>query len=239
MLRHIRIGMLFLSICYLALGLLLLVLPEASLPWLCLGVSIAVLLTGIVSLVQYFRADRRNFAALCTLAGGAITTALGIYTLLRPESVRMILPIIFGLFIFVDGVVRIGAAFGFARRVPRWWVLALLGLASCLMGLALIAQDTMKLVAALEDIILFSGALLVVEGALNLGCTVYTGMVRKQLADAEAAAQTADGTAGPAAPETPEIPATPAPTPEPVPAPEPAPDPVPPTPTEEMPDHEV
>lgn len=186
MLRHIRVGMLFMSVCYLALGLLLLVLPQACLPWLCLGVSIAVLLTGLVNLVRYFRAERRSFAALCTLGGGAVTTALGIYTLLRPDSVRLILPLIFGLLILVDGILRIGAAFSLVRRA-RWQWLALLGLVSCLLGVLLIAQDTARLIAIIDDIILFSGILLVVEGALNLGCTVYIGMTRKELAEAEAA----------------------------------------------------
>lgn len=233
MLHHIRIGMLFLSVCYLVLGLLLLVVPDTSLPWLCLGVSIAVLLTGLVNLVRYFRAERRSFAALCTLGGGAVTTALGIYTLLRPDSVRMILPIIFGLFILVDGIVRIGAAFGFIRRLSRWWVLGLLGLASCLLGLLLIAQDTVKPISILEDIILFSGALLVVEGALNLGCTVYIGMARKQLADAAAAAQAAAET--PAEPVA-ELPAAEQAPTEPDPAPEPA---APDAPAEEDTSHEI
>lgn len=193
MLRHIRLGMLFLSVCYLALGLLLLVVPQTSLPWLCLGVSVAVLLTGIVNLVRYFRADRRSFAAMCTLAGGAMTTALGIYTLLQPASVRLILPIIFGLFILVDGIVRLGSAFGFIRKGGRWGVLALLGLLSGLMGAALIAQGTVGLhIPFIKDIFLFSGILLVVEGALNMGCTIYIGMVRKELADHAAEKEAAE-----------------------------------------------
>lgn len=183
MLRHIRVEMLVLSILYVLFGLALLVAAETSLAWFSLGISIVVLVGGGVNLVLYFRAETRRFGALCNLAAGVVTTALGVYTLIRPDAVRLVVPIIFGLLILVDGVVRLGASIRFARqRVDKWWVLTLLSVLSCLLGLALAAHDRLPLLNAIDPILL-SGVLLVVEGALNLGCTLYIGLTRKLMED--------------------------------------------------------
>ena len=49
--------------------------------------------------------------------GGVITAGLGLFTLARPAVVASFLPVVFGLFILIDGCSRIGTALDLARAM--------------------------------------------------------------------------------------------------------------------------
>ncbi len=189
MLRNLRAGMIVLSVLYFVLGLALLAAPAASLPWICAAFGALIALTGARSLWRYTRDKERGLAAVFTLAGGVVTLALGLFALLRPEMVEWVLPVVFGAFLLVDGSVREQSAWQLVRRKgQRWWVLMLLGFVTFIAGVWLILQPF----AGWDvDPVWLSGLLLVVEGALNAGCTVYTAAALHKLEQAEDAADKA------------------------------------------------
>ena len=196
MLHTMRTGMLLLSVLYFVLGLALLAAPATSLPWVCAAFGVLIALTGARSLWRYTRDKERGLAALFTLVGGVVTLALGLFALLRPEFVEWVLPVVFGAFLLVDGSVREQGAWQLVRRKgQRWWVLMLLGFVTGIAGVILIMQPFASWPV---DSIWLCGLLLILEGALNAGCTVYTGLALHKLEQAEAAAKEA-GKARPAA----------------------------------------
>ena len=71
MLRYVKNGMLLLSVAYIVIGMLLLIMPETSLLWICYAFGAVVLITGIVCLVQYARIRGTGFTAPFMLVGGA------------------------------------------------------------------------------------------------------------------------------------------------------------------------
>lgn len=178
MLRYVKNGMLVLSAAYIALGVLLLVMPETSLLWICYAFGAVVLVTGIVCLFQYARIRGSGFAAPFMLVGGVVTAGLGVFTLLRPQVVASFLPVVFGIFILVDGLSRIGTAFDLARRKgEKWWLLLLLSLLSIALGVLLIWRPF----DAAVSVVMVCGILLIVEGALNMGCIIYAAMELRAL----------------------------------------------------------
>lgn len=184
MLRNMRTGMLILSVLYFVLGLALLAAPAASLPWVCAGFGALIALTGARSLWRYSRNKERGLAALFTLAGGVVTLALGLFSLLRPDFVQWVLPVVFGAFLIVDGGAREQSAWQLVRRKgQRWWVLMLLGFVTGIAGILLIMQPFADWKV---DSIWLSGLLLILEGVLNAGCTVYTAMMLRDLDRVEA-----------------------------------------------------
>lgn len=184
MLRNMRTGMLILSVLYFVLGLALLAAPAASLPWICAGFGALIALTGARSLWRYSRNKERGLAALFTLAGGVVTLALGLFSLLRPDFVQWVLPVVFGAFLIVDGGAREQSAWQLVRRKgQRWWVLMLLGFVTGIAGILLIMQPFADWKV---DSIWLSGLLLILEGVLNAGCTVYTAMLLRDLDRVEA-----------------------------------------------------
>lgn len=135
MLRYVKNGMLLLSIAFIVLGVLLLVMPQTSLLWICYAFGAVVLLTGVVCLIQYVRVRGSGFTAPFLLVGGIVTTALGLFSLAQPQVVASFLPVVFGIFILFDGCSRIGTALDLAkRRGDKWWVMLLFSLLSITLG---------------------------------------------------------------------------------------------------------
>ena len=87
MLRYIKSGMMLLSIAYIIIGMMLLIMPQTSLLWICYAFGAVVLVTGIVCLIQYARIRGTGFTAPFMLVGGVITAGLGIFTLAKPQVV--------------------------------------------------------------------------------------------------------------------------------------------------------
>lgn len=187
MLRYVKAGVLP-SLAFLVLGVLLLVMPQTSLLWICYAFGAVVLVTGIVCLIQYARVRGSGFAAPFLLVGGVITAALGLFTLAQPQTVASFLPVVFGLFILVEGCSRIGAALDLAKRkADKWWVLLLLSLLSIALGLLLLFDPFEAAVSA----VMLCGVLLIVEGALSLACALYAAMELRALDRMADAAMTA------------------------------------------------
>ena len=132
MLRYIKTGMMLLSIAYIVIGMMLLVMPQTSLLWICYAFGAVVLITGIVCLVQYARIRGTGFTAPFMLVGGVITACIGVFTLARPQVVASFLPVVFGIFIVVDGLSRVGTAIDLAKRKgQKWWLLLLFSTGRC------------------------------------------------------------------------------------------------------------
>ena len=77
MLRYVKNGMLLLSVAYIVIGMLLLIMPETSLLWICNIFGVVVLVTGIVCLIQYARIRGTGFTAPFMLVGGVIDGGAG------------------------------------------------------------------------------------------------------------------------------------------------------------------
>ena len=212
MLRYVKNGMLLLSVAYIVIGMLLLIMPETSLLWICNIFGVVVLVTGIVCLVQYARIRGTGFTAPFMLVGGVITAGLGIFTLAKPQVVTSFLPIVFGIFIVVDGLSRIGTAIDLAKRKgQKWWVVLLLSIVSLLCGALLACSQLLFSIVSVAlgvllvlhpfdaavSAVMLCGILLIAEGALNLGCILYAAMELRTLDRmASAAANAALGAIG-------------------------------------------
>ena len=178
MLRYVKSGTMLLSIAYIVIGMLLLIMPEASLLWICNAFGVIVLVTGIICLIQYARIRGTGFTAPFMLVGGVITAGLGIFTLAKPQVVASFLPVVFGIFIVVDGVSRVGTAIDLAKRKgQKWWMLLLLSIVSVGLGALLLLHPF----DAAVSVVMLCGILLIVEGALNLGCVLYAAMELRTL----------------------------------------------------------
>ena len=188
MLRYVKNGMLLLSLLFIVLGVLLLVMPQTSLLWICYAFGAVVLCTGILCLIQYARIRGSGFAAPFLLVAGVITAGLGVFTLAQPQVVACCLQMVFGLFLLFDGCGRNGTAIDLARRRgEKWWLLLLLSLLSIALGVLLLADPF----GAAVSVVMLCGVLLIVEGVINLGCVVYAAMELRALDRMAGAAETA------------------------------------------------
>ena len=198
MLRHIKPGMLVFSVLYILLGLLLLLAPQAVADVFCIALGLLVVLCGLQSLYGYFKKDNGSIRAAVSLLLSLPTIALGMWALLCTVQSAMtfewLLPLLFGLMLLVDGVVRAQSSFALAKRKgQKWWLLLPFSIVSVALGVLLVLHPFDAAVSA----VMLCGILLIAEGALNLGCILYAAMELRTLDRmASAAANAALGAIG-------------------------------------------
>ena len=86
-------------------GILFLVEPENSSNVLCTVVGVAFVLLGAAMLVRYF-ASGFLFGSIHLIAS-IILLAIGIFSLSKPETFKIIITFVFGLFLMIDGLLKI------------------------------------------------------------------------------------------------------------------------------------
>ena len=160
MLRHIKPGMLVFSVLYILLGLLLLLAPQTVADVFCIALGLLVVLCGLQSLYGYFKKDNGSIRAAVSLLLSLPTIALGMWALLCTVQSAMtfewLLPLLFGLMLLVDGVVRAQSSFALAKRKgQKWWVVLLLSIVSLLCGALLACSQLLN--NRNVDLLLLSG----------------------------------------------------------------------------------
>lgn len=115
----------------------------------CIALGLLVVLCGLQSLYGYFKKDNGSIRAAVSLLLSLPTIALGMWALLCTVQSAMtfewLLPLLFGLMLLVDGVVRAQSSFALAKRKgQKWWVVLLLSIVSLLCGALLACSQLLN-----------------------------------------------------------------------------------------------
>lgn len=153
-------------------GILFLVEPENSSNVLCTVVGVAFVLLGAAMLVRYF-ASGFLFGSIHLIAS-IILLAIGIFSLLKPETFKIIITFVFGLFLMIDGLLKIQDGMDCYRaNVKGWWALFLVSVLSIVLG-------SLVMFGSFDNIMIFAGISLIVGGVLDIITTlVFSSHVRK------------------------------------------------------------
>ncbi len=176
--NNIKRGYTTSSIAYLLLGLALLIWPAHSLRLVCYLFGGVILLKGVTSVWAFVRSTEKFFFSYFSLIFGIIACAFGLFLLIKPDIVVSVLPFLVGIFILLDGFVRLQSAFELRRAgMPNWWSFLALAAFSALLGIV-IAVNPFETV---EFLVMAIGTVLLVEGILNLASSFYAGRVLRTL----------------------------------------------------------
>ena len=175
---HMKKGFLLSALALMLLGLALLLWPEASLRLVCYLFGAVILVKGLLSIWGYVRAEERFFFDYFGLVFGIAASALGVFLLLQPDTVVSVLPILVGIYVIVDAVVRLQSAFELrAMGYGRWWGFLILAGLSVALGVLMVVNpfETVQL------LVMAIGVILLVEGALSLISAVYAAVLLRGL----------------------------------------------------------
>lgn len=165
------------SVIMLVLGLVLLIWPEMSLSILCYLIGAMLIIGGVVKLVGYFSKDLYRLAFQFDLAFGILSILLGIVFIAHPEHIISILPIVMGIFVLVEGVLRIQTAMDAKTfGLSTWWMMIILAIATSGCGLLLIFKPFESAVAMM----MLLGVTLLIDGVQNLWVAIYTVKVSER-----------------------------------------------------------
>ena len=108
-LREFRWSFVVAALAFVALGLVLILWPDASMHVLCYLVGGALTLYGGFNVLSFVFSQERAFTF--ELVIGVLTAAIGIFALLSPDSIRDILSVVLGLVVIIDSLIGIKRAF--------------------------------------------------------------------------------------------------------------------------------
>ncbi len=163
--RAILASQTVLSIAYLVFGLILLCKPGLSGTLICTVLGAGALIFGIVKLVSYWRLKEAGGLFQTDLMMGVIFAAVGIFTLVRPDVILSILPIVLGIALVLAGLSKLQRAFqlkGFG--FSRWTSVLAAGILTSLLGVVLLVNPFGAATAMIQCI----GIGLIVDGASEL-----------------------------------------------------------------------
>lgn len=161
-------------------GILFISFPSASAVAICCAVGILITLFGLVKIISYFSNDLFRLAFQFDLALGIFSVAAGVIIILHPGNIAALMPVIIGVFVLVDGAMKIQTShdaklFGLAY----WWGILVFGILSCICGLLLI----MNPFEGASALMILLGISLIADGIQNLWITAYTVKSMKPKAD--------------------------------------------------------
>lgn len=175
--KNLKWNMLLLSALYVVLGLVLLFWPEMVLGAICILIGGLVAGTGVFQLVRFFVARERLLFAPLTLITGLISLGLGVFLLLRSDVILTALPLVFGLFVVFDSVVRLQNAWELRRvGISSWKGIFGMGMISVVLGLVVLFNPF----ATVQALVMGIGVILIVEGFMNLLSMGYTAFVMRK-----------------------------------------------------------
>lgn len=166
------------AVLAIVVGVLCIVFPESSGDVLCLVAGIALMVAGVTLFVKYLAYGGLLFGGYILIT--VLTTiALGVFCLVRPDIIKGILTLLFGIFIVVDSANAMAESIACSRvGMPGWVCMFILSFMTTVLGVLVMFSWTF------ESVMLFAGISLIIEGLRNLITTiVFSSRVRKARKD--------------------------------------------------------
>jgi len=180
--RWVKAAFILASAGLMLCGVWLMLRPGISALAICAAVGWLSIVHGAIRLAGYFSNDLYRLAFQFDLAVGVLSILVGIVLLRHPDNVLAFLPIVAGLFLLVDSVLRLQTAIDakhFGMR--KWWAILLLAVSGAALGVLLLLHPA----AGGRALARLIGATLLLDGGESLLACLYTVRVpRRSAADA-------------------------------------------------------
>lgn len=166
------------ALACLVLGLVLLVWPDSTSIAICYCVGAILVVFGAFKLIGYFRGEDGGWMPALELVLGIAALVFGAFSLFQPQLILSIFPIALGCVVAAYGLAGIrrwlelrSAGYG------RWWVPALLSLATLAVGLIAIFRPF----GTLTLLVRILGVVLIYQGASELYAIYQLGCLARAL----------------------------------------------------------
>lgn len=160
----------FAGLALILLGVLFVIFPESSGTIICYVTGAVLCIWGIVQLISYFAADNAVAFGSFGLVQGAALAIIGIGILIRPEFLKSVLTLAFGLIVVTDAVLKLQYAIDLMRiKASGWLAVLIMAIAMLVLGVIVVLNPF----ATAAVLTIFVGIVLIVDGISDLATTVY------------------------------------------------------------------
>lgn len=171
------------TVCFIAIGFVLLVKPEIGLDMICKIIGVFLIAHGILRLAGYFSKDIFQLAFEFDLGLGIISAILGILLIFKSATFIGVIAPCIGIFMIADAALRIQTSISAKRfGITNWWVILIIAIIVAVVGVMLLFVP-LKTVAVITRLV---GLCLCFDGIMNLvvvQSTVHTIKREKDIID--------------------------------------------------------
>ena len=128
-------------VVYIILGLVMVIFPQTTMKTFCLSLGAIAAVLGIVSLISYFSRDAVDFVYRYDFVNGVLLILLGLLFIVKMELITELIPIMLGVMILANGVMKLQHAIDLKRIGFNGWLYVLVfSLLSLLVGVVCVLQ---------------------------------------------------------------------------------------------------
>lgn len=125
-LKDAKVGAILSAILSIGLGIVLIIYPQLSSTVICYTFGAILVICSLFHVFFYFKNKRENSFMNFNLIIAIITGVIGVWIILNPTMVIMIIPIIFGIVLVVHGIVDIKQAIELKGKYYDYWWIAII-----------------------------------------------------------------------------------------------------------------
>ena len=179
-LKSIRFNYILSSIITILLGIALVIFPRTSASVICMCLGVVLLICGVLNIISYFtQKDKIHFFEYDFLFG-MVFSIVGLWLVLNPEAIIMILPVIFAIVIILHGLIELQNSLNLRRfDYNRWWVIFILALITVVLGVIMLANPFI----AASTLVIFIGFSLIYNGVVDIWMASRISKLTKDILD--------------------------------------------------------
>lgn len=163
--KGLRANYLLSAVLCILFGITLIVWPDISIRVVCIGLGCVLALSGLVNLVTYIVARDGSLLSQISLFAGIILAVVGVWIILKPDTLIVMVPIVIGVIVTVHGMHNLMQTVELCRnKYDKWWIALLLGIATIGFGILLIANPF----EAVSTVIILIGFFLIYDGISDI-----------------------------------------------------------------------
>lgn len=163
--KEFRKSYILISALYVALGIVLLAWPLASVRLICNGLGFIMIVLGVTYGIIYFTKDNLSGFLQMDLVIGIVCLAFGIFILLNPAFFASVLPFAMGIILLLGAVVKLQSAFNMKKlHFEKWYLALVCALVIVILGIILLCNPFTKE----RYMLLYIGICLILDGMANL-----------------------------------------------------------------------
>lgn len=165
LLKKIKTNVVSSSLLCVILGLVLVFRPGMSMRIVCTAVGVVLLVAGVMRIMAYFAMRDGSMYAQVNLVFGIVLAVVGVWIVMKPDTVLAIIPIIVGIVIVIHGLHNLKQAMELWRdKYDKWWIAFLMGVLTVGFGVLLICRPF----AAIDTVVMLIGIFLIYDGLSNI-----------------------------------------------------------------------
>lgn len=168
-LENLKRGFIASAAVSLALGIIMIIFPEAVGAVICYLLGGLLAVAGIALIVKFFSCRDITSAFSVTLIGGIIIAIVGLYIIFKHETVLAIVPFVFGILAIIDGLINVQRSILLSKSGFKiWWLSLVFSVIAIILGIVMVLNPFTTAMLAFR----FIGICLVFNGIMDLWGTV-------------------------------------------------------------------